>query len=425
MQQSLEKKSTSGSYFAGFVQLDVRLGAIEENIAAVRKGLKDLRPSSPGMVVLPELWATGFDYENLSSLAVKTPEVLQAVQDLAAEHKIIIAGSLPEHEDGFFYNTLYLVDAGGLIGSFRKQHLFPLMEEEKHFSRGFFPRPISTELGLIACLVCYDLRFPDLARSQVAQGAALLVLSGQWPEARKDHWLTLARARAIENQVYVIACNRCGKTGSTTFAGNSMIIAPDGSILVEAGKEETALGAQLSQGFVEEVRNRFNTVSAVDYSMPDREKISSVETVCAVMDQYRKIGRSVVFTNGCFDILHQGHVTYLEAARRQGSCLVVGLNSDKSVQSIKGPTRPVNRQESRARVLAALGCVDHVVIFDDDTPLNLITRLKPDVLVKGADWPLEKIVGAKEVIEGGGKVVNIPLVADFSTTEIIRKMQGN
>ncbi|MDP2105980.1 MAG: D-glycero-beta-D-manno-heptose 1-phosphate adenylyltransferase, partial [Desulfobulbaceae bacterium] len=140
--------------------------------------------------------------------------------------------------------------------------------------------------------------------------------------------------------------------------------------------------------------------------------------------QLQSIGKRVVFTNGCFDILHQGHVTYLEAARRQGDCLVVGLNSDDSIRAIKGPERPVNREESRARVLAALGCVDYVVIFGEETPLRLITELLPDVLVKGADWPVEKIVGATEVIAHGGTVTTIPMVADCSTTgmiELIRR----
>ncbi|OGR05157.1 MAG: glycerol-3-phosphate cytidylyltransferase [Deltaproteobacteria bacterium RIFOXYD12_FULL_50_9] len=139
--------------------------------------------------------------------------------------------------------------------------------------------------------------------------------------------------------------------------------------------------------------------------------------------RYKAIGRRVVFTNGCFDLLHQGHVTYLEEARRHGDCLIVGLNSDRSVRAIKGPQRPVTGELSRARVLAALACVDHVVLFDEETPLHLIKALLPDVLVKGADWPVEKIVGAAEVIGAGGRVANIPLVQHFSTTDIIKRIQ--
>ena len=137
------------------------------------------------------------------------------------------------------------------------------------------------------------------------------------------------------------------------------------------------------------------------------------------------LGRKMVFTNGCFDILHQGHVTYLEAARCQGDCLVVGINSDLSIRAIKGPERPMNQESSRARVLAALGCVDYVVIFGEETPLDLITAIIPDILVKGADWPLEKIVGGAEVLAAGGQVINIPMVDGFSTTALIDTIRGN
>lgn len=136
-------------------------------------------------------------------------------------------------------------------------------------------------------------------------------------------------------------------------------------------------------------------------------------------------GRRVVFTNGVFDILHRGHVEYLAKARALGDLLVVGLNSDASVKRIKGPQRPLNPQEDRAAVLAALACVDAVVIFDEDTPLRLIEHLVPDVLVKGADWKVEEIVGADVVLRNGGRVENIALVPGRSTTEIIKRIKDN
>lgn len=131
----------------------------------------------------------------------------------------------------------------------------------------------------------------------------------------------------------------------------------------------------------------------------------------------------MVFTNGCFDILHTGHVTYLEAARSLGDCLIVGLNSDSSIKAIKGPERPINGEEDRARLLAALGCVDHVVLFEEETPLKVITALLPDLLIKGGDWAIDQIVGGKEVTAAGGVVANIPLVADFSTTALIERIR--
>jgi D-beta-D-heptose 7-phosphate kinase/D-beta-D-heptose 1-phosphate adenosyltransferase len=155
------------------------------------------------------------------------------------------------------------------------------------------------------------------------------------------------------------------------------------------------------------------------------EALSKIVTMAMLvprLDQIRRSGKKMVFTNGCFDILHVGHVRYLEAARSEGDLLVVGLNTDASVQWIKGPKRPIVTQDQRAEVLAGLGCVDFVVPFDEPDPLRLIQALQPDVLVKGQDWPEEKIVGAELVKAGGGKVVRIAMVPGASTTGIIQKI---
>jgi D-glycero-beta-D-manno-heptose 1-phosphate adenylyltransferase len=134
----------------------------------------------------------------------------------------------------------------------------------------------------------------------------------------------------------------------------------------------------------------------------------------------------VVFTNGVFDLLHPGHVELLEAARREGDCLVVGLNSDTSVRRLeKGSNRPINAEAARARVLAGLAAVDCVVLFDEETPLSLIQQLKPDVLVKGADYKREGIVGADFVESGGGRVVRVPLVSGYSTTSIVERLRAS
>lgn len=135
-------------------------------------------------------------------------------------------------------------------------------------------------------------------------------------------------------------------------------------------------------------------------------------------------GQRVVFTNGVFDILHAGHVTYLEAARALGDVLVVGLNADDSVRRLKGPSRPVNPQHDRATVLTALRCVDHVVLFHDDTPLHVIEDVVPDVLVKGGDYTRDTVVGADVVEAHGGRVEIIPLLEGRSTTSIIERSQG-
>lgn len=138
--------------------------------------------------------------------------------------------------------------------------------------------------------------------------------------------------------------------------------------------------------------------------------------------QRRGVTGDMVFTNGCFDILHPGHVDYLQRARAMGSCLVVGLNSDASVRRLKGPTRPINDQHSRAFVLAALACVDYVVIFEEDTPYELIKAVRPKVLVKGGDWSVDKIIGRDLVEQDGGKVFSIPLLGGYSTTAIVERI---
>ncbi len=133
---------------------------------------------------------------------------------------------------------------------------------------------------------------------------------------------------------------------------------------------------------------------------------------------------TTVFTNGCFDLLHPGHVDYLEKAASFGDILVVGLNSDRSVKKIKGEGRPVNREQDRARVLAALACLDFVILFEESTPLELITRLAPDVLVKGGDWPVEKIIGGEIVENAGGEVVSLQLLSGYSTTNILARIKN-
>lgn len=154
-----------------------------------------------------------------------------------------------------------------------------------------------------------------------------------------------------------------------------------------------------------------------------REKILTRAQAVEVADRHRAAGRRLVFTNGVYDLVHAGHVRYLEAARAAGDALMVGVNSDRSVRSLgKGPERPIVGEQDRAEVIAGLGCVDHVVIFDEPDPGALITAVRPMVLVKGADWPLDRIVGRETVEAAGGTVVRIPLVEGLSTTALIERI---
>ena len=155
-----------------------------------------------------------------------------------------------------------------------------------------------------------------------------------------------------------------------------------------------------------------------------RKKVLTLAEAVAFVEHVRHTGKEVVFTNGVFDFLHPGHVRYLQDARREGDALVVGVNSDRSVRAIKGPTRPLNPEHERAEVLAALACVDAVVIFDEDTPYDVIAALQPDVLVKGADWAADAIIGRETVEARGGRVVRIPLAEGYSTSAIINKIRS-
>lgn len=155
-----------------------------------------------------------------------------------------------------------------------------------------------------------------------------------------------------------------------------------------------------------------------------KTKIMTQEAAARASARLRSRGKRIVFTNGCFDILHAGHIDYLERARRLGDALVVGLNSDSSVRRLKGPSRPLNPAADRARVLAALACVDLVTVFGDDTPARLITKIAPDVLVKGGDWKPADIVGSDTVLSRGGTVRSLPFLKGRSTTGLVRRIRS-
>ena len=149
----------------------------------------------------------------------------------------------------------------------------------------------------------------------------------------------------------------------------------------------------------------------------------TIAEAAALVGGLRARGRTIVFTNGVFDLLHPGHVRYLRQARALGDALIVGINSDRSVRAIKGPSRPITPEDERAELIAALVCVDAAVIFDEDTPWQLIAALQPDVLVKGADWAADEIVGRDIVEARGGKVVRVPIEMGYATTGIIERIR--
>lgn len=151
-------------------------------------------------------------------------------------------------------------------------------------------------------------------------------------------------------------------------------------------------------------------------------KIIGFNQIDAITRQYRNQNKTIVFTNGCFDILHAGHVEYLETTAGFGDILFLGLNSDASIKQIKGENRPIIEENQRARVVAALGCIDHVVIFEEPDPGRLIEQVSPDVLVKGADWPEDQIIGGDFVKARGGRIERVSFEHDISTTQIIERI---
>ncbi|HIP39417.1 MAG TPA: D-glycero-beta-D-manno-heptose 1-phosphate adenylyltransferase [Desulfocapsa sulfexigens] len=411
----------------GFLQFEISAGDIRGNMEQVKKGLDLLAPDPGSLIALPEMWATGFVYKELGDFSDEIPALLTELDELAMSYNIVLAGSLPYKKEGSLYNSLFFSGVGfPLSRGMAKQHMFSFWKEDLWFQPGKRPAPVVLPGGdCIGGFVCYDLRFPESVTAQCQQGAEILLMSAQWPLARIKQWKVLLQARAIENQAFVVAANSCGKWEGLQMGGHSLVIAPDGEILAEAGEEQESVAVPLNREVQKELRERFNSVAPSPWSVEDSEKILLLHTLAEIVARRKRTGQKVVFTNGCFDIIHAGHVDYLQKARRQGDFLVLGLNDDQSIRSIKGPNRPVNNEMQRARVLAALGCVDAIVLFGEDTPINLITTLCPDVLVKGADWAEDEIVGAAEVKAAGGRVERIPFTSQTSTSALIDQIKSD
>ena len=199
--------------------------------------LSELAARDCRLAVLPEMWSCSFPYPVLRDMAEKTPAILERMRNTARDKRLVIAGSLPEAREETIFNTSYLIDSTGEIaGKYRKIHLFSLYNEQKHFGEGRSAEVFSTSIGKIGLMICYDLRFPELARKLAIEGAEIICVSSLWPLVRIDHWSLLLRARAVENQLFVIGCNGCGAEKKITWGGASAIISPMGSALAEAGQ---------------------------------------------------------------------------------------------------------------------------------------------------------------------------------------------
>ncbi|MBF0455272.1 MAG: bifunctional D-glycero-beta-D-manno-heptose-7-phosphate kinase/D-glycero-beta-D-manno-heptose 1-phosphate adenylyltransferase HldE [Magnetococcales bacterium] len=247
-----------------------------------------------------------------------------------------------------------------------------------------------------------DLDFLTVTLSE--QGIALLE-EGEAPK----------RIPAVAQEVYDVS--GAGDTVVSTFAAG---------LSAKLDKMDALHLANLAAGVVvgkvgTTPINQMDLIAALssEEAMGQSEKICSLKTAIKRVGEWRQAGEKIVFTNGCFDLLHTGHVTYMEDARNLGTRLIIGLNTDQSVRKLKGPSRPIIHEKDRARVLAAMASVDMVILFDQETPMTLIKALKPDILAKGADYTEETVVGATEVKSWGGEVALIPLVQGHSSSRIV------
>jgi len=223
---------------AAAIQFNVKQGDVDANLLYAREALTRVAGEGVNLAVLPEMWSTGFSYRNLNELALRTKGILDELLELSARHKMVIVGSMPEPNGNKVFNTVFLVDNGNLAGIYRKIHLFSLLGEDQAFSGGDSWLLADTTIGKIGVIICYDLRFPELSRRLALEGAEVLCVPAQWPKPRQEHWRTLIRARAMENQLFVVSCNACGLIGKLDFFGMSMIINPKGDVMVEAGEGE-------------------------------------------------------------------------------------------------------------------------------------------------------------------------------------------
>ena len=241
------------------VQMRIRTGDVRANLEEAARGVEEALRRGSHLVLLPEMWSTGFAYREFPDLArAAWPAALDLMQAYARRGRAWVAGSVPEVEGGRVYNALVWVDPAGEVAAvYRKLHLFPPMGEAEQLAAGDRVVAVATGEGLVGGLICYDLRFPELARRLALEGCWALCVPAQWPHPRLHHWQTLLMARAIENQVWVIAANRVGAEGRLEFFGHSAVISPWGEIVEGAGEEERAVvTADISRAQVDEVRER-------------------------------------------------------------------------------------------------------------------------------------------------------------------------
>lgn len=243
------------TFEAGIVQFDVENGHNEANLETALTYLTRLAAQNVSLAVLPEMFSCSFDNENLGAHSKVSQTIIKQLCVFAGKHQMAIVGTLPEKENNQIYNTMVFIDGDGTVKArYKKLHLFRLTGEHLYYTGGNKIVTVDSSLGKIGLMTCYDLRFPELARALSLNGAKLIVVSAQWPESRKDHWKTLIKARAIENQLFMVCSNRTGNDGDLKFPGTSMIVDPMGKTLFVAGSDAAEGAAQIDPALVEAAR---------------------------------------------------------------------------------------------------------------------------------------------------------------------------
>ena len=237
----------------------VQRGYPEANVERVREWTREAARRGSSLVLFPELWHSGYDLEHRERYAARIGEgVFARISELAREHKIAIGGSVLEEREGKFYNSFPLFDAEGrCLAVYSKTHLFSLMNEVKWLTPGESFVTADTTWGITGLSICYDIRFPEVFRHYAFSGARIVLLVAEWPVRRIGHWKTLLLSRAIENQMFIAACNSLGEFKEEQFGGCSAIVDPWGRYVVESGDEEALLTAEIDLDMVEKIRRQF------------------------------------------------------------------------------------------------------------------------------------------------------------------------
>ncbi len=256
----------SGKWNVAILQMDVAHGNPVENRQKVRQMVESLKQSErkTDVLVLPELWDTSYDLKRLDEIADEGGNQAKAYLSQVAKELdcFVIGGSIAEKKGDEVFNTTYVFDRSGeLVGQYSKAHLFRLMNEDKYLSAGERAGIYQLENQTVGSMICYDIRFPEWIRTYALKGSKVLFVPAQWPHPRLNHWRQLLIARAIENQMYVVACNRVGTEGKSRFVGHSMIIDPWGEVVAEGSEQEEIVQAEIDLSLVDEVRGRIPVFS--------------------------------------------------------------------------------------------------------------------------------------------------------------------